>query len=265
MLGRMMRFLQCSLLLIAVALNSFASQPLETETARILPAGTAKVEATGEFQTSRDGTERAWPFLIEYGFNGRTELTIEPVFSTVIRSKSGPATRGPGDLEVTLTQLLRGESQSAPALAIAGEIKFPTARKALIGTGKADYSAFAIASKRLERLDVHGNLGYTIVGRPAGVRLRNIINYAIAEEYHFSPKLDIVAELVGNTSSTGDTVEGSSSGSGTLPPEAAGAENAILAGVRYYVRSSLFFSLGLSYDNNHALLIRPGVTYRVGR
>ena len=34
-----------------------------------------------------------------------------------------------------------------------------------------------------------------------------------------------------------------------------------LLGFRYYLRRDLFLSLGVSYDNNDAFLIRPGVTY----
>ena len=37
-----------------------------------------------------------------------------------------------------------------------------------------------------------------------------------------------------------------------------------MIGVRYHVNAKLFVSVGVSYDNNHALLIRPGVTWRFG-
>ena len=243
------------------AVNLLASQPLETETARMMGAGVAKVEGTVELQTSNAGRERAWPLLLEYGLTDRTEITVEPVFGTTITPKSGPSARGAGDLEVTVTHLLIPES-SGPAIAVAGEIKFPTARNPLIGTGKTDYTGYVIGSKRFDRLDVHANLGYTVIGRPAGTRLKNIIDYALAEEFHLSPRLDIVAEFVGNTSSTGESVEGPVPVGTTTAPEATGAENSIMVGVRHYLRPSLFLSLGVSYDNNHALLVRPGITYR---
>jgi len=68
-----------------------------------------------------------------------------------------------------------------------GELKLPTAHNRLIGTGKTDFTAWAIASKRFGRIDLHGNLEYTIVGKPAGTHLKNIIDYALAEEFHLSP------------------------------------------------------------------------------
>ena len=49
-----------------------------------------------------------------------------------------------------------------------------------------------------------------------------------------------------------------------MPPEAAGAETALLVGVRYSLRPGLGVGLGVSYDNNHAKLLRVGVTYRFG-
>jgi hypothetical protein len=95
--------------------------------------------------------------------------------------------------------------------------------------------------------------------------LKNIIDYAIAEEFHLSPQYDIVGELIGNTSSTGDKVEGAPAPSGTpIPSEAASGESSAMIGVRYHVNAKLFVSIGVSYDNNHALLIRPGITWRFG-
>ena len=35
-----------------------------------------------------------------------------------------------------------------------------------------------------------------------------------------------------------------------------------MVGVRYHTSPALFFSVGVSYDNNHAPLIQPGLTYR---
>jgi len=250
-------------LLLFAAGTAFASQPLETETARPLPQGVFKIELTGEFQTAHEGTERAFPLVFEYGLTPRTEIAVEPVLGTSVNPKTGLAASGFGDIEVTLTHLLFPEEGGMPAFAVAGEVKLPTAGNRQIGTGKTDGTLWAIASKRLGRLDLHGNLGYTVIGKPAGTHLKNIIDYAIAEEFHLSPQYDIVGELIGNTSSTGENVEGAPSGT-PVPAEAASGETSAMIGVRYHVNAKLFVSIGVSYDNNHALLIRPGVTWRFG-
>ncbi len=262
--SRIMRTLIATLLLLGGG-TAYASQPLETESARLLPQGIFKVELTGEFQTSHAGTERALPLVLEYGLTPRTEITVEPVFATSIRPKAGASASGVGDLEVTVTHLLLPEEGGAPAFALAGEVKLPTANNRQIGTGKTDLTVWAIGSKRFGRLDVHGNLGYTAIGKPAGTHLKNIIDYAIAEEFHLSSQFDIAGELTGNTSSTGDTVEGAPAPGGTpIPAEAASGEHSAMIGVRYHVNAKLFVSAGVSYDNNHALLVRPGVTWRFG-
>src|SRR5712671_3159528 len=116
-----------------------ASQPLETETARLARAGTFEADATVEYQTSPDGTETAVPFAIEYGITDRWELLVEPVFFTAIKPKMGKNSTGPGDTEVTLTALVSQEKVTVPAVAFAAEVKFPTATDRFIGTGKADY------------------------------------------------------------------------------------------------------------------------------
>jgi len=254
-----------ALVSLFIALPLFASQPLETETARLLPAGAAKVEVVAELQKAHEGTERAFPLVFEYGLTDRTELTVEPVLGTSIRPRSGQHASGFGDLEITLTQLLRRENGALPAFAVAVETKIPTAHNRLIGTGKADYTGYLIASKKLDRIDLHANLGYTIIGSPAGTQLKNIIDYAFAEEFHLSPRIDFVGEIIGNTSSTGETVEGAPATNPTVPPEAAGAEISALLGVRYRATPALVFALGVSYDNNHAWLIRPGITWRFGK
>jgi hypothetical protein len=254
-----MRVSRSAALLLFLAAPLFASQPLETETARPLTKGMFKIELAAEFQHQKDGTERAFPLVFEYGITDRTEIAVEPVVGTSIRPKGAAAANGFGDVEVTLTHLFLPEQGAAPAFAVAGEVKLPTAKNRLIGSGKTDFTLWAIASKRLDRVDLHANLGYTVVGKPAGAHLSNVVNYALAEEFHASPKLDVVGEVIGNTSSTGDTVEGSNP---TLPAEALNAETAVMVGVRYHVSPSLFFALGVSYDNNHALLVRPGITWR---
>src|SRR5258705_12915629 len=113
-----------------------AAQMLETETARLLPARWWKVGNAFEFQSSSEGTEAAIPFAFEYGLSDRLELLVEPVPYTAIRPNAGRHATGAGDVEATVTGLLRHESHSVPAFALAAEVKFATARDSLIGSGE---------------------------------------------------------------------------------------------------------------------------------
>ena len=224
---------------------------------------------------------------------------------TSILPKHGSSTTGVGDLEITTFAHLVNEHEYVPAIAIAGEVKVPTTQNNLIGTGEVDVTPFLIASKRFGRFDTHVNLGYGILGDPPGVKLDNIITYAAAVEFFLDEHWDLVAEVVGNTSSSPkvkgsapkppppaspppdgespDSVSGGSlrslrrvaetpdQGSGGAPsvipgepsviPEAAGAEVSGLIGVRYHFTPRFNVSLGVTYDNQNAVLVRPGLTF----
>jgi hypothetical protein len=240
--------------------NASASQPLETETARLLKQGRFKIEATYEYQVSSEGTETDTPMAFEYGILDQLELAVEPVWYTAIRPKVGRQATGIGDVEATLSFRFLEESDYVPALAAGVEVKFPTARDDLIGTGKFDYRGMLIASKRYGDFETHFNFGYTIVGQAGPVHLDNIFDFALAEEWHVVPqKFDIVAEGLANTPSAPENPEGTTNDT-TIAPEAAGGEIVGLVGVRYYVLPYMFASLGLTYDNNQAFLIRPGLS-----
>jgi hypothetical protein len=253
------------LLILFVTAGSFgfvcAQQPLEAETARLPLARSLEVQTTFEFQTSKDGTETAIPFATEYGITDRIALMAEPVFYTSIRPKVARPVKGVGDLEATLSYLAMHERRRLPAFAIAGEVKVPTARNILIGTGETDYTVYLIASKRIRKFDTHVNIGYTIVGKPAGSNLQNIVPFAVAEEYFLDQNWVLLGEILANTASTasGDTTTlGNLSG---VVPEAPAGELIGMIGFRRRIREHLFFTFGVNYDNNGAVLFRPGLTF----
>jgi len=74
-------------------------------------------------------------------------------------------------------------------------------RRTLIGTGKADFIGYLIAGKRFERIDLHANLGYTVVGQPVGITLDNTLNEAVGAIWQLSPWTELYGEVLANTSS----------------------------------------------------------------
>jgi hypothetical protein len=242
-----------------------AQQPLETETARQPQKGSVEVQTAFEYQTSKEGTERALPFAFEYGITDRLALTVEPVFYTAIRPKVGTRATGVGDLEVTLSYLFARERRRLPALAIAGEVKAPTARNILIGTRKTDFTAYLIASKRAGKFDTHANVGYTFTGKPAGAQLKDFANFALAEEYFATRKLTLLGEFLANTGSSPEAATGTVVTNPNVTPEISSGELVGMLGFRYRLREKIFFTFGVSYDNNHAVLFRPGMTFNFNR
>ena len=241
--------------LYALSATTGAAQTLETETARLLPARFWKVGSAFEFQTSGEGTEAAMPFAIEYGLSNRLELLVEPVPYTAIRPNVGRHATGVGDVEATLTALVGHETKSAPAFAIAAEIKLPTAHDSLIGSGEPDYTGYLIASKRLGHIDTHVNLAYTFVGRQDNVQLNNIVSFGVAGVYHPRTELQLFGEILGNTGA----IPGSET---STTPEVTGGELSGTLGMGRDIGRGVLLYLAVSYDTNNAVLIRPGFTWR---
>lgn len=266
--------------LVVVGIISVSSaalaQVLETETARLPKQGHGEVSAGYEFQTSKEGTESAIPLTFNFGVLDRLEIAVEPVVHTRIRPDEGTRASGFGDTEVTLTGLVFEESGNLPAIAVAGEIKFPTAHNSLIGTGEYDYTGYLIASKRFGNFDTHANIGYQVTGSPQGVNAKNVWNFAAAVSYHISPQFDVYAEVLGHTSPIGDgdlpdgltpnlataSEPDGGDGFGTGAAELSGSEIVGTVGAGWYIRPNTFLSLGVSYDNSSAVLIHPDLTIK---
>jgi hypothetical protein len=234
-----------------------ADLALETETARLLPQGRWEVSAAFEFQKAPDGKEVASPLAIAVGLMEGLELLVEPVPYTKIAPSDESAAIGVGDTEVTLQYLLIKEKAAIPAIAIAGEVKIPTARSTVIGSREWDYRIYAIASKRIGPVDVHLNVGFNIIGEPVGVKTRNPWDVSLAAEWFVHPKFDIIGEVtyVGSALRSEDP-------NAPVTPEIAGEEIVYTAGVRYHVSKDFDVFGTFSYDNQDAKLYRVGLSFK---
>lgn len=101
-------------------------------------------------------------------------------------------------------------------------------------------------------------MGYTFAGRPVGVRLQNYGNFAIAAQYLLSEATQLYGEVLGSTASIA-----AGSPENTSRPEAGGGELVGSVGVGRYVTHTLLLSVGVSYDNTGAILLRPGFNLRL--
>ncbi len=256
-----------STILIAFQQTQLFGQVLETEESRPLMPRQFVMGTGLEFQTSREGTETALPLALEYGLSKKFTLLVEPVVFTSIAPKIGPHANGIGDLEMTLFYQIVSEKKVLPSISVSGEIKIPTASKSLIGTGKTDYTPFLIMSKTTGKFYTSTNLSYTFLGKPAGSAATNLFNYALGTIFTVQTKSILFAEIYGNTSAFG----GGETPEGVIPinpnttnVELSGGETVAALGYGYYLRKDLLFSLGVSYDNNNAILFRPGFEWQFG-
>ena len=243
-------------LIILSTLSPAFAQELETETARLLKQGYAKIGTVFEYQTSEGGKEYAVPLVLEYGITDRIEFVVEPVPYTKIVPIGTASATGIGDVEITLSYLLNLESVSFPAIALAGEVKVPTAKNILIGTGKTDYALYLIGSKNIGGVDLHANINYTIHGNPDSVTLMNTWFFAGAFKYKMGDHFLLFGEVYGNTAS----IAGSESSTGQTS-EASAGEIVGSLGTGYYIAKGLLGSFSVSYDNNNATLLRAALSY----
>ena len=235
---------------------------METETARVLAPGHVEFGTAFEFQTSPNGEEYALPMAIEFGVFHHLEALIEPVPFTSIHSPGSKTATGLGDLETTLTFLIVEEKKYVPALALAGEVKFPTARNAQIGSREYDYRFYAIASKRFDHVDVHFNVGYNITGSPPGVSTQNPIDVELGAEWFAHPKFDLFAEINYVGSSASSSNAGEIPDAGAVTPEIAAEELVGSIGIRGHLTRHVDMFGSFSYDNNDAKLFRTGFTIK---
>jgi hypothetical protein len=273
----------CVISLIWTASSALADLSLETETARLVKPGHFELSIAGEYQHSPQGEEQDLPMAIEFGVIDRLELLIEPVPYTRIRPSGSPAVHGLGDTEITATYLLLDEKKYIPAIAGAFEVKIPTAHNLLIGSRVTDFRLYLAASKAIGDFDFSANVGYNIIGEPAGVRTKNPIDLEFAIEWFCHPKFDLFAEVNyvdssrgsgGTTATSGETgavvrpgahpsaLSGLPKTGGAITAEILGTEIIGTVGLRYHLRSDVDVYGSVSYDNHDAVLYRLGITYK---
>ena len=149
------------------------------------------------FEYEKDGeeSEYGFPFLAEYGLTNIIKLRAEPSY-ILIRKQDGGSISGPGDLETAITFELPTERRHRPGLALEGLVKWPTARKGDLGTGKTDYTFGAIVSKEFVQCDAEVNAAYTWTGDPPGLSLKDTFEASAAIEWHLNGRLDLMGEAV---------------------------------------------------------------------
>lgn len=252
-----------AMLITLLPFNIF-SQVLETEESKPLLPGQFEIGTGLEFQTSKEGTENALPLAIEYGISKKFTLLVEPVGFTSILPKAGPHAKGIGDLEITLFYQLVSEKKVMPSISISGEVKIPTAKNQLIGTGKTDYTPFLILSKTIGKFFTSMNLSYTFLGKPEGIVANDLFNYSLGTIFTASSKSILYAEFYGNTSALGGETPEGGTPSNPNTVELSGGEIVGAIGYGYYLKNELLLSFGISYDNNNAILFRPGIQWKFG-
>ena len=195
------RFVLSGLFLFFMAGNVLAYRPLGTEDAGVAGKGVAQTEVSWDYLKWGNGEvkgENVFLLVPIYGLTDNLELSVEIPY--LIHSlKVGSSEEGIGDVNLVAKYLLVKEGEKKPAFVVKGVVKMDNGdeRKGL-GSGDKDYSLFAVASKTLRDITLHGMFGYTWVGGKKDRNLRDITLYGIAVDYALTEPFHILAELNGN-------------------------------------------------------------------
>jgi hypothetical protein len=120
-------------------------------------------------------------------------------------ARSGTAT-GLGDIVLRTKYRVAGDARAALALAV--DARLPTGDEDNLLGGSAQTKLFAILSGGGDRVGHHANVGYTFSDSESGTAaadmtgtpsLRDEINYAAGLEFVASPRLTVLADVVGRT------------------------------------------------------------------
>ena len=161
--------------------------------------GVFQTELSWDYLKWSDGKpENNLLFVPIYGLTDNLEVSVEIPY-LFHQPPSGVSYNGPGDINLVLKSLMLNEGEKIPALTVKGVFKADTGDFNLgLGSGDKDYSLIAVASKTAGAFALHGQIGYSWIGKEKTGSLRDITMYVLAADYAFTDKLHLLAEINGN-------------------------------------------------------------------
>jgi len=169
----------------------------------VVEARHMEVEAGFEYVKQSD-KENNLSLCVKYGIIKKLDLGIEVPYQFIDVSE-GDKVDGMGDIQITTKYNFLDETESLPALALSCTVKTKTGDESKsLGSGEIDYSLNGIFTKEIGRFASHVNLGYTFIGESNEEELDDIFSYSLAVEYPLIESLNIVGEIVGETTFDGD-------------------------------------------------------------
>ena len=188
--------------IIALAFSSFATAAYAGTPYNVDDPGTTEVNHTAislnYFSTQILGSEAqsAPNITITYGKTPNLELDLLTGLATA-RTSGADRQTGFGDTTVGARWRFAEETRRAPQVGLAYFLKVPTASVSKgLGTGKADHLLYLMSAKSYGKAYVFGQAGYSLLG---AVGQKNNAVYGLAATYQATEKLNIGAQIYGNT------------------------------------------------------------------
>jgi len=247
----MCKILNLFLIVAVVIINpllSYAARPLSTDDAGAVEERHMEVETGFEYVKQTD-EENNLNLVLKYGVIKNFDLGIEIPYKFINFSENDDVD-GITDMLFTAKYNFLDEAENLPALALSYTVKTKTGDKNKgLSSGEVDYTLNGILTKEITKLTTHLNLGYTFVGESDEEKLDDIFSYGLAAAYPINDDLNIVAEIVGETTFDGDFDDNPSRG---------------LLGFNYVFSKAISFDFGIGFRISKAspdYQITTGLTF----
>ncbi len=136
---------------------------------------------------------------VAYGIMDRFEVSLAPSYH-MFRREGINSDTGIGDIFLNFKASALIEEDMGFGLGGLVYAKLPTADEEKgLGTGEADYGIAVLGSKHFDKLGLHLNVGYTIIGEPDGADYDDQLNYGLGMDYNVLDNLAVISELTGET------------------------------------------------------------------
>ena len=155
-------------------------------------------EITVSNRIEHETGETVVPFLFEWSPTDKLALSLEPSYASITLD-NGAKVSGMQDLDAGMVYEIARETRRRPSVALEFDVKLPTASNPELGTKKTDFSLGVVLGKEYVHHDLEASAVYTFVGSPPGVKQQNVFELSVSGEWHVSPRIDLVGELVGSS------------------------------------------------------------------
>ena len=220
------------IVLVIIPSTIYAARPLSTDDAGVVEESHMEIESGFEYVKQTD-EENNLNFVLKYGIIKNLDLGLEIPYK-FIDFNEGDDVDGIGDIIFSTKCHFLDEGKNLPALALSYSIKSKTGDKDKgLGSGEIDYSLNGIITKEIGDFTTHINFGYTFVGEPKEEDLDDIFSYSLAVEYPINENLNMLGEILGETTFDGDFDDNPFSG---------------LIGFNYAFNETVFFDFGMGFQ-----------------
>ena len=232
----MKRLLWLLTFLVVYPVLVFAARPLSTNDSGTVDKGSAELEYGVEFVNGFDN-EIGITLAATFGVLSFLDFGIEVPYS-FIDAKEASDSDGFSDVTISSKLNFIKDHDILPDSALSFSYKTESANDERgLGTGRPEYSLTGIFSKCGEEISLHLNLGYTFKKDFEDTDNEDALTYGLAAEYVLNNKVNLVAEI------SGDTV---------LKRQFHDNSCSALIGFNYSLRDNIVLDFGVNTEISHS-------------